>query len=154
LPLRGRVLFSGLYANELLCRLLQRDDPQPELFADYERVVAALAAGQLPDIALRHFELQLLRELGYGFSLTEDADTGAALAPERWYRFDAERGLLPAAGAAGPPLFAGRDLLDFADGEYSDAARRALKQLCRQALRPHLGDKPLLSRQLFAGEGG
>ena len=155
LPLRGRQLFSGLYLNELLCRLLQRDDSQPELFANYESAVTALAAGGAADIVLRHFELELLRELGYGFSITEDAATGAALQPDRRYRFDAELGLLPDEGEAGAqPVFVGRDLLAFAQGDYSDEARRALKLLCRLALRPHLGDKPLLSRQLFTAEGG
>lgn len=153
LALRGKLLFSGLYLNELLCRLLQRDDPQPELFTDYERTVTALAAGGPVDIVLRHFELQLLRELGYGFSLTEDAAAGAPLEPGHYYRFDAELGLLADDGTAGAqPLFVGRDLLAFAAGDYSDEARRALKLLCRLALRPHLGDKPLLSRQLFASD--
>jgi hypothetical protein len=35
LPLLGERLFSGLYLNELLVRLLHRHDPHPQLFAAY-----------------------------------------------------------------------------------------------------------------------
>jgi DNA repair protein RecO (recombination protein O) len=153
LPLRGRALFSGLYVNELLCRILQREDPHAALFDHYEAALLRLAQDQQLDLVLRHFELSLLEELGYSFSLDTDADSGAAVAADRWYRFDPQRGLLVhAGGSTGEPLFAGRDLLEFSAGEYSENARRALKLLCRLALRPHLGDKPLLSRELFAAE--
>jgi DNA repair protein RecO (recombination protein O) len=64
------------------------------------------------------------------------------------YRFDRQRGLI--ADADGD--LAGGDLLDFAAGRFSDAARRTLKRLCRQALQPHLGDKPLQSRLLFSAD--
>jgi len=46
----------------------------------------------------------------------------------------------------------GADLLDFASGNFTESARRSLKLLCRQALQPHLGDKPLQSRLLFSAE--
>jgi DNA repair protein RecO (recombination protein O) len=147
--LQGPALFSVLYLNELLCRLLPRDDPHPELFTDYEAALAALASAVPVELPLRRFELRLLESLGYGVSLQVDAD-GNALAADGWYRFDAGAGLrrLPAAAEG---ALAGRDLLAFdADpGQCDAAARRTLKRLCRQALQPHLGDRPLKSRQLF-----
>lgn len=149
---RGRALFSGLYLNELLCRLLHRDDPHPALFADYEKVLPLLLDNGALDVVLRHFELRLLEELGYGFSLETAADSGEAIAVDREYRFDPQRGLMPPGGNDGAVLFRGGDLLAFCRGDYSEAARRALKRLCRLALQPHLGDKPLRSRQLFGAE--
>lgn len=152
LPLRGHALFSGLYMNELLCRILHRDDAQPALFADYELALQLLVAGDQLDLILRRFELRLLDELGYGFSLDSEAQSGAPLRADDYYRFDAQQGLLVHSGAtAAVPLFLGRDLLEFCAGDYSEGARRALKRLCRLALAPHLGNKPLLSRSLFAG---
>ena len=44
--LHGDVLFSGLYLNELLIRLLPAQDPQPELFEHYGLTLQALAAGR------------------------------------------------------------------------------------------------------------
>lgn len=151
-PLHGRALFSGLYLNELLCRLLPREDPHPELFSDYESALAALVGLDAIDIVLRQFELRLLEELGYGFSLEFEAQTGAPIAPDRRYHFDPQAGLLRSVAGAAEPLFEGADIAAFVRGDYTEAARRAMKVLCRLALRPHLGNKPLLSRQLFIGE--
>ena len=39
---RGKALFSGLYMNELLMRLMHRHDPHPELFHYYRGAVEAL----------------------------------------------------------------------------------------------------------------
>jgi DNA repair protein RecO (recombination protein O) len=146
--LQGKTLFSAFYLNELLCRLLHRDDAHDELFADYENTLRALVQPDFLDVALRRFELRLLEELGYGFDLAYAVDSDAPIAVDRFYQYDAQRGLV-AGNPAHPRAVSGRDILDFLAGNYSPAARRALKNLCRQALRPHLGDKPLHSRGLF-----
>lgn len=151
LPLRGPMLFSGLYINEILCRLLHRDDPHDALFQDYEATLQQLAQHDMIDVVLRCFEVRLLDELGYGFDLRAEAHSGAMVSAERDYAFDAAAGLIAAAAAApGQPLFRGVDILDFLAGNYSPQARRTLKSICRLALQPHLGDKPLRSRELFA----
>lgn len=152
LALRGRALFSGFYVNELMCRVVQHADPHPELFIDYEQTLQRLAATAQLDIVLRQFELQLLEALGYGVELRVEAEAGAPIEAAVDYCFDVQRGLLRHYGDANQMLFRGRDIIDFISGDYSLAARRALKQLCRLALRPHLGDQPLRSRLLFAGD--
>ncbi|MEP5568378.1 MAG: DNA repair protein RecO, partial [Halioglobus sp.] len=70
--LRGERLFSGMYMNELLMRLLHRHDPHPQLFAAYGAALGELADAAPVEATLRRFELGLLEELGYGFSLLED----------------------------------------------------------------------------------
>jgi DNA repair protein RecO (recombination protein O) len=62
----GEALLSGYYLNELLMRLLARDDPHPGLFDVYANVVRVLASehGEVLQTALRAFELLLLREIG------------------------------------------------------------------------------------------
>ncbi|NTV85247.1 MAG: DNA repair protein RecO [Burkholderiaceae bacterium] len=72
----GDALMSGYYLNELLLRLLARDDPHPGLFDAYAVVVRVLAGhgspealasglqGEVMHAALRAFELLLLREIG------------------------------------------------------------------------------------------
>lgn len=151
LSLRGHALFSALYVNELLTRLLHRDDPQPQVFAAYETTLQQLANEVPIDVTLRLFELRLLEELGYGFSLVAEGESGAPIRADCLYRFDPQRGLLPVVAAPpAPPTLAGRDLLDFARGTFTDSARRSAKVLCRLALSAHLGDKPLQTRALFA----
>ena len=41
----GRALLCGFYLNELLLKLLPREDPHADLFGDYEAALAELAAG-------------------------------------------------------------------------------------------------------------
>ena len=144
LPLAGRALYCGMYLNELLVRLLHRNDPHPGLMAPYEATLHALATDvPAQDVLLRHFELALLDELGYSFSLTEDA-TGAPLRAGQAYRLDPEQGLVPA--ASGWP---GSALLAMAAGDWQDETRRVARDVLRAALAPHLGARPLVSRELF-----
>ena len=64
LRLRGRGLLCGLYANELLLRLLPREAPEPEVFDAYRQLLPQLAEGKLQAPALRAFELVLLDAVG------------------------------------------------------------------------------------------
>src|SRR5256885_7513350 len=75
LPLvTGSALLCGFYLNELLLKLLPREDPHPQLFRDYESTLAKLAAGAEQAPALRQFEVQLLAQLGYALPLTHEVD--------------------------------------------------------------------------------
>ncbi len=149
--LQGEKLFSGMYLNELLVRLLSSADPQPLLFAAYQQVLEQLANDAPVEPTLRRFEWQLLEVLGYGFSLSEDAQ-GRALDPQQGYVWHATEGLQavtePLLSGAGLP---GHALLAMAADDWTATITlRAAKQLMRQALAVHLGDRPLVSRQLFA----
>lgn len=76
-PLKGRALMSAWYMNELLIRLLPREDPHPVLFDAYEEALVHLAQIPRPPVAgaLRRFEWVLLTETGYGFDeATPDFD--------------------------------------------------------------------------------
>lgn len=68
-PLRvygGPAMMSAWYLNELLMRLLPREDPHPALYDAYDMALSQLAAGDRAAGALRRFEWILLRETGYG----------------------------------------------------------------------------------------
>ncbi|MGH8444249.1 MAG: DNA repair protein RecO, partial [Solimonas sp.] len=92
LVLAGERVFYGWYLNELLLRLLQRQDAHPALFEAY-----ALAVQQLPgeaehaQDALRLFEKALLAEIGYGLLLPDD------LRADLRYHYDDDQGPQPAA---------------------------------------------------------
>ena len=150
--LGGRALFSGFYLNELLMKLLPRNDPHPELFDDYRQAVADLGTGGGLDAVLRTFEKRLLDALGYGPTLDRAADTGAPVSPDSRYRYVAERGPVEASSAEEGVLVSGRTLLALAEGRIAgedDPARTEARRLMRAILAPHLGPHPLESRQLF-----
>lgn len=152
IALQGKRLFSGLYVNELLSRLLQADEQRSDIYTLYEWVSNNLLTSPTIDVVLRQFELSLLSELGYGFDLSTDVDSGEAIMATQQYRFYPDRGfvLLDFGSAAAATVFSGADILAIASGEFTEQARRAAKLLCRQALQPHLGGKPLRSRELFS----
>ncbi len=65
-PLLGApAMMSAYYLNELLLKLLPRQDAHPALFDAYADTLATLALAPDDAAALRAFELVLLRELGW-----------------------------------------------------------------------------------------
>lgn len=149
--LKGERLFSGLYVNELLVRLLHRHDPHPALFAAYSDTLQALASASSVDSVLRRFEFRLLDDLGYSFDLCVDGQTGEPVREDGWYHFHPDYGLVQRGEVAEPErlAYAGHELIQLSRGEYAGEARLAAKRLVRQALASHLGDAPLKSRDLF-----
>ncbi|MGB3290391.1 MAG: DNA repair protein RecO [Burkholderiaceae bacterium] len=65
-PLSGRSYMSAWYMNELLLRLLPREDPHDVLYDAYDAALRQLAGQQSAASALRRFEWVLLNETGYG----------------------------------------------------------------------------------------
>lgn len=162
LPLpRGSALLCGFYLNELLLKLVAREDPHPRLYLAYETALADLSAGSEQAALLRRFELGLLAELGYAPMLAREADTGAPLDPATEYQYAFDRGPRRAAGAAaGGVLVRGATLLALAEGRYPDAETAAqAKRLMREVLDHHLEQRGVESRRvvqdlLALGEGG
>lgn len=151
LALAGEHLFSGLYLNELLVRLLHRHDPHPGLFACYGETLESLAAGVDINASLRRFEFTLLEVLGYHFDPAIDGHNGCPVVADGWYQYQAGYGLVRCQRqqATAAAVFSGVDLLAIAAGEYGGAHSIAAKRLLREALASHLGDRPLHSRELF-----
>ncbi|GAB6067483.1 DNA repair protein RecO [Methylothermus subterraneus] len=144
--LTGTALYCGFYLNELLCRLLQRQDPHPKLYFEYLRTLSELA--RLGDLegSLRRFEVRFLAEIGYGLILDHEVEYGTAIDPQARYRYDPERGpvLDPHGWLHGQTLLAlQQERLD------SPLKRREAKRLLRQLLDYRLEGKVLASRRLF-----
>ena len=151
LQLQGHPLFSAIYVNELITRLVHHYEVNKSLFVHYQAVITSLAAQPSLDVVLRRFELWLLQDLGYGVDFTSDCQSGEPLDINAHYFFDPEMGFLSAVFAPNDKResFLGRDLLAIADDDFDDQARRAAKAICRQAIAYRLGGKPLKSRELF-----
>jgi len=146
--LQGRALFSGLYLNELLMRLIKAEEPCDVLFENYQQALFDLAQGLAVEPILRRFEKQLLQVLGYGLSFPASNSTTPC------YYFDSDSQWLPMASAPRQEqqlrCFLIADLEAIAADNYqSSETLRAAKRLMRLALAPLLGDKPLRSKDLF-----
>ncbi len=96
----GDALLSGYYLNELVLRLLARDDPHPALFDAYRAAVQVLASGQVEALqaGLRAFELLLLREIGLLPVLDMQTLTLAPLDDGVSYSLMPDGGLMQATG--------------------------------------------------------
>ncbi len=95
LPLSGITLYSGLYINELLSRVLEYETRFSELFFDYLHCIQSLAgATGTPEPALRRFELALLGHLGYGVNFTHCAGSGEPVDDTMTYRYREEKGFI------------------------------------------------------------
>lgn len=94
-------LFAGFYVNELLLRLLARDDPHAALFDHYAAALPLLQRAEpaVVQAALRAFELVLLRELGWLPEMHLVTQTLQPVLPDAGYRLHAELGVVPAAAA-------------------------------------------------------
>ncbi len=147
----GSALVCGFYLNELLLKLLPREDPHPRLFASYEAALGELAAGGEQAPILRRFELLLLSELGYALPLVCEADTGDPIDPAARYHYAFDRGArrTPPGPMAHLPVVRGATLLALADGRYADAETAAeAKRLMREVLDHYLEQRGVESRRV------
>ncbi len=170
--LNRRVLISGFYINELLVRLLHRDDPHSELYQGYLLALQHLSAlpvsqtSAAEQATLRHFEMTLLNELGYALILDHEVQSGTALNDETLYHYFFDQGpvfidehqirntiaLHSSSNGNDFVRIHGKSLLDLARGEFRDSCSlRECKRLMRAVLAVHLGSKPLHSRDLLNG---
>ena len=148
--LQGLALLCGFYMNELLLKLLPRDDPHETLFDIYAQSLMDLSKQQnLPEV-LRRFELGLLRELGYGLQLQHEADAEEAIITENFYGYIPDRGPIALRANGNQVQFRGKTLLDLQREDFSDPQTLAeSKQLLRMQIKHHLGQQELQTRQLL-----
>lgn len=159
--LKGEALMCGFYMNELLLRLLPREDAHENLFEYYDVTLKSLANMQYLDgdkrivngknlaIILRRFELKLLQEMGYAVPLLTD-ENDVNISADKSYRYEAEYGACELSVTKSGVQLRGKTLLNMAQDDYADTqTQNQSKQLMRYLLAHYLGDKPLHTRQLL-----
>jgi DNA repair protein RecO (recombination protein O) len=150
LPLEKSALLCGYYLNELLVKLLARDDPHPVLFDHYVATLNQLAHDEPAPIVLRKFECALLKETGVATDFTVCTSTGESVDPNETYVVDPERGPRRARPADATPRVSGKTLSDMEREDYSDATTQTQsKFLMRYLLAHHLGGMQLNTRQIL-----
>ena len=149
--LAGIGLMCGFYLNELLLRLLPREDPHEALFDAYGAALARLAAGAPQAGALRSFERRMLAELGYAPLLDRDAANGSSIEPAKHYAYAPERGPVETSRANGDSVISGRTLLDMAADNYDNSrTREEARRLLRALIAERLGGRPLHTRAVLS----
>lgn len=150
LPLERGALLCGFYLNELLVKLLARDDAHPALFDQYVRTLNQLGHEEPALIVLRQFERALLKETGVAADFGVCATTAKPVLPERLYVVDPERGPRLAKADDTAPKMLGKTLLDMENEDYRDPTTQAQsKLLMRFLLGYHLNGAPLNTRQIL-----
>jgi len=151
-PLRGLSLICGFYLNELLLKLLPREDAHEQLFEAYAAALAHLPAAEDHAAVLRRFERVLLRELGYGLVLDREVAGGAPIAAEAHYCYIPDRGPVPVREADGQDgvELAGQTLIDMAADRYAEPRTvQESKALMRTLISHCMGNQTLHTRQLL-----
>lgn len=145
---QGDALLCAFYLNELLMRLLAREDPHALLFDAYAEAIAQLSSGAALDETLRRFEWQLLREIGYAPDLERDAGS-ETIEAQRHYRWLPGEGFV-ASDVGVESAVPGSVLQDLASGRSgSPASRLQAKYLTRAILAHYLEGMPLGTRQIL-----
>ena len=159
----GDALLSGYYLNELLMRLLARDDPHVALFDIYRQTVKVLSSGLDNTTAplLRAFELLLLQDIGFLPDLSVQTLTLQPLLSDKQYALLAEAGLRSSTQA---PCLRGEQwlqlhaALDSSDpltallrvcAEWPAEDRAAIQTQLRNLLHYHCGVNSLRTRQVM-----
>lgn len=177
-PLQGAALMPGFYLNELMLRLLPREDAHPALFDDYLQTMRLLGNDsdrhpvEAAEPILRRFEAILLRELGVAPDFSLDVCDDTQVLADRLYQVSPVSGVRRMAGPSASPAMTplspdvgiigdiqGRTLLALAASTgpvdqvlqalgESDVASQS-KRLLRELLGHHLGESGLQSRQVM-----
>ena len=165
----GQALLTGYYVNELVLRLLAREDPHEALFEVYADLMALIGGGSdggngsglgaAVQAGLRAFELVLLQETGHLPSLDVQTSTGSALQPAALYRLMPEAGLRPENSKDGASLTGAqwRSLHERLSARPVLAllipaclpVREALRPQLRALLHYHCGPRGLRTRDLI-----
>jgi DNA repair protein RecO (recombination protein O) len=149
-PLEKNALLCGFYLNEIIIKLLQRDDPQPLLFDEYVTTINQLAHEETVPIVLRKFELNLLKMAGVLNDLSFCARQRGKVSPDLMYVVDPDSGTRPALESDIAIKVHGKTLIDMQDANYSDAVTQAQsKLLMRSLLAHHLHGNPIHTRQIL-----
>lgn len=145
--LAGRALWCGLYANELLLRLLPREVDEPELFLAYAQLLPVLLDASAQAAALRRFEWALLTRLGVAPELDVVGETREPLDPNARYRVDPALGPMP---VEDPRAVPGDALLALSSGALPSADQAAaLRRLMRELIDLQLDGRPLQTPRLY-----
>ena len=145
----GEYLFSGLYVNELLYRVLHPAEVELTLFNAYQATVLQLASTcerATLEMTLRRFEMILIESLGAQVSFIFEADGSSLIQALKTYRFVPHEGFILDENG-----FLGAHILAMAHDEWDDpAVLKTAKRIMRRIIYHVLDGVELKTRQLLS----
>jgi len=141
----SKVSYSLLYINELLIKLLPKDAKHEELFILYDKFLEDVNNKKNLELTLRHFELDLLDMLGYGFDYEVDIDHNEPIEADIGYSFVSERGFRRSKNSN----FTGKDIINLKNRRLEEVPLKYLKEITTKAISICLEGRDLTSRQIF-----
>ena len=141
----SKVSYSLLYINELLMKLLPKDAKHEELFVLYDEFLKKINKNNNLEVSLRHFELDLLDMLGYGFDYDSEIDSNEPIEAELSYVFVSERGFRKSNNSS----LKGQDIMSIKKRKLEDVPLKYLKEITTKAIGICLEGKDLASRKIF-----
>ena len=145
----GKNLRVLLYLNELIYKLLERENKQEKIFNGVINLYKTLAASDAKNIelSLREFEYFLICELGYGFDIFYD-DKGSKLEKEKNYYFHPALGFT--LNSSNNFLKAsGIDIINFSKGKIvTNSARSIIKKIMQLAI-SNIAERPMNAGIIF-----
>ena len=136
-----------LYLNEIILKLLESYEPMPEVYENILQIFKFLDENDKysVELKLRHFEYNLISELGYGFNIDRDIE-GEDIDSKSYYSFNPQSGFIKS--KMGQKIL-GLHLINFLNNNFSDTETRfSLKMIMRAAIENVL-EKPISSREVF-----
>ncbi len=148
--MNGINIYSFLYINELLMKLTVPNDPIPEIYLEYQKLIKVLSSGCLSESDLRYFELTLLEMIGVKPVLDHTADSNEPISPHKKYYFHPIDGLSQKRYRDEQLEIGGETLVNLNSklklvGSFATEA----KYLLRMSIGYHLDGKQVNSRKLF-----
>ena len=148
--LTGNALFCAMYLNELTNRVMPAELASDGVFYAYTDALTALRDVSDVEATLRKFEFALLDEMGLLPDFTFDVEYELPIVANERYNFQPDAGFIKLPRnytvIKGIP---GEALLALSEGAFTPLSKKVAKVLCRELLKPLIGDKPLKSRELF-----
>ena len=139
-------LYTYLYVNELMIRLLPKGLPNQELYDLYQKFVELARADAISDLDLRVFELNLLDVLGYGINFDTDSKENSEFKEATLYSFIPEKGFHRSNDANG---FSVQEIRAIKNRALEGIDKLKLKQLLQVAIGACLDGRELSSRDFF-----
>jgi len=139
-------LYTYLYVNELMMRLLPKGLPNQELYDLYQNFVGLARADAISEIDLRAFELDLLDVLGYGINFDTDSKENTEFKDSIIYSYMPEKGFHHSGDAEG---FSAKEIVAIKNRTLEGIDKLKLKQLLKLAINACLDGRELSSRDFF-----
>ena len=139
-------LYTYLYVNELMMRLLPKGLPNQELYDLYQNFVELARADAISELDLRAFELDLLDVLGYGINFDTDSKENTEFKDSIVYSYMPEKGFHHSGDAEG---FSAKEISAIKNRTLEGIDKLKLKQLLKVAINACLDGRELSSRDFF-----